>query len=112
MSESDRTTKAMKENRPETEDHPRTLKRQLTVQSKKTVVENSQETKDHPRSLMRQMVCAFLINSVAFLQGASVSTSSIILHELQGNSSDLHQDLGIFKDFHITEEEGSWIGTM
>ena len=58
------------------------------------------------------MVCAFLINSVSFLQGASLSTSSVILYELQGNSSDHNQDLSIFKDFHITEEEGSWIGIM
>merc|ERR1711997_692747 len=53
--------------------------------------EESQEKTDQPRSLLRQMVCAFLINSVSFLQGASVSTSSIILHEMQ-NSSHHNQD--------------------
>ena len=74
--------------------------------------ENIQETPAKPRSLMRQMTCAFLINSVSFLQGASLSSSSIILYELQGNSSHHSQDLGIFKDFNITEEEGSWIGKM
>ena len=78
------------------------------------------------------MVCAFLINSVSFLQGASVSTSSIILHEMQNSThhnQDDHshltnctqschvapedQDLGpffILNDFHISQEEGSWIG--
>ena len=82
------------------------------VQTTKVMKENIQETPAKPRSLMRQMTCAFLINSVSFLQGASLSSSSIILYELQGNSSHHNQDLGIFKDFHITEEEGSWIGKM
>ena len=98
------------------------------------MTEESQENNEKPRSLVRQMLCAFLINSVSFLQGASVSTSSIILHEMQNSShhnQDDHshltnctdqahschvapdQDLGpffILNDFHITQEEGSWIG--
>ena len=73
--------------------------------------QNSQETEEKSRSLTRQTICAFLINSVAFLQGASVSTSTIITPQLQRNSSNQSQeDLGMFHDFHITEEEGSWIG--
>ena len=66
---------------------------------------------DNQKSLIRQTILAFLINSVAFLQGASVSTSTIITPQLQRNSSNQSQeDLGMFHDFHITEEEGSWIG--
>jgi len=99
------------------------------------MTEESQENNEKPRSLVRQMLCAFLINSVSFLQGASVSTSSIILHEMQNSShhnQDDHshltnctdqahschvapdQDLGpffILNDFHITQEEGSWIAS-
>ena len=70
---------------------------------------NSQETEDKSRSMKKQTICAFLINSVAFLQGASVPTSTIILTKLQ-NHTDSQEDLGMFHDFHITEEEGSWIG--
>ena len=72
-------------------------------------MEKSQETEDNQRSLKRQTICAFLINSVAFLQGASVPASTIILTKLQ-NHTDSQEDLGMFHDFHITEEEGSWIG--
>ena len=72
---------------------------------------DSQETEDNQRSMKRQMLLAFLINSVAFLQGASVPTSTIILARLQNVSSiDSQENLGVFSDFHITEEEGSWIG--
>ena len=84
--------------------------------------------RSNANSLSKQLACSFIINLVSFLQGASVSTSSIILHELQNSSShiqDSHNhhnhangsynntDLGplmIFQDFHITQEEGSWIG--
>ena len=94
---------------------------------------DSQEEDRRRGSLVRQMACAFLVNSVSFLQGASVSTSSIITPILQNSSllccSDpsLHQcnstdivnvclvqaghGLGsLFDDFFITEEESSWIG--
>merc|ERR1711953_890008 len=94
-----------------------------------------EEKNDKPRSLMRQMLCAFLINCVSFLQGASVSTSSIILYEMQNSShhnTDDHshfsnctgevqscqltadEGLGpffILNDFHLTQEEGSWIAS-
>ena len=104
------------------------------AQSLFRMTEESQESHHHdkPRSLLRQMMCAAMINSVSFLQGASVSTSSIILHEMQNSShhnqddhshltnctqschvSPEEQDLGpffILNDFHITQEEGSWIG--
>jgi len=100
--------------------------------------EDSGQTKRRRGSLVRQMACAFLVNSVSFLQGASVSTSSIILHELQDSSHHNHSDhthhvhhnnctdhvhscllqpepdLGpflLFNDFHITQEEGSWIAS-
>ena len=74
--------------------------------------QNSQETEEKSRSLTRQTICAFLINSVAFLQGASVPCSTIILTKLQKNDTSNHSqgDFGMFHDFHITEEEGSWIG--
>ena len=75
------------------------------------MMEKSQETEDKPRSMKRQTICAFLINSVAFLQGASVPTVNIILPELQ-NHTESQEDLGMFHNFHITEEEGSWIGII
>jgi len=77
-------------------------------------------------SQLKQLLCAFVINLVSLLQGASVSTSSIILHELQNSSShntdhhchtnctDNPPDIGwfiIFQDFHITQEEGSWVAS-
>ena len=86
------------------------------------------ETVRPSSSLCKQLLCAFLINLVALLQGASVSTSSIIIHELQNSS---HHDVDshnhchhgdnctssfkvgpffVLNDFHITQEEGSWIG--
>merc|ERR1711892_1296801 len=34
------------------------------------------------KSLVKQLLCSFIINLVGLLQGASVSTSSIILHSL------------------------------
>ena len=100
------------------------------AQSLFRMTEESQESHHHdkPRSLLRQMMCAAMINSVSFLQGASVSTSSIILHELE-NSTEHIQDnhchrgdncstinniilgpFAVFDDFHVTQEEGSWIG--
>ena len=79
------------------------------------------------KSLSKQLLCSFVINLVSLLQGASVSTSSIILHELQNSSTHIQDShhhfnnttsnsssglgaLIIFQDFHITQEEGSWIG--
>jgi len=80
-------------------------------------------------SLLKQLLCAFVINLVSLLQGASVSSSSIILHELENSTSHNHDshchrgtnctssgsvDLGpffVFDDFHITQEEGSWIAS-
>ena len=82
-------------------------------------------------SLCKQFVCVFVINLVALLQGASVSTSSIIIHELQNSSHHVvdshdhcHQGdnctsssfkvgpFFVLNDFHITQEEGSWIGEI
>jgi len=80
-------------------------------------------------TIVRQLLCAFVINLVSLLQGASVSSSSIILHELQNSSShdqDNHCHHGenctsqnsitiapfaVLEDFHITQEEGSWIAS-
>jgi len=90
---------------------------------KKAVMNNS-----NPRSFWKQLLCAFVINLVSLLQGASVSTSSIILHELQNSSGHIQDShhhfqndtsnnssnpgpLIIFRDFHITKEEGSWIAS-
>ena len=90
----------------------------------------NREIKQKGSSLVKQLTCAFVINLVALLQGASVSTSSIIIHELQNStdhdvdnhchrgancSSDNSFNLGPFfvlNDFHITQEEGSWIGRL
>jgi len=72
---------------------------------------------DHPgqqKSMQKQLLCAFVINCVAFLQGASVPTSSIILHTLQDrhNTSDCqHSNTShSLADFTVSEESGSWIG--
>ena len=83
------------------------------------------------KSLRKQLFCAFVINFVSLLQGASVSTSSIILHNLQQDESEMdisgtnHNSSNHirnitneenattsfqFKDFSVSKESGSWIG--
>jgi hypothetical protein len=80
------------------------------------------------KSPQKQLLCAFVINLVSLLQGASVSTSSIILHSHQNNGSDTDafSDISstyntsnantssakniLFEDFSVTAESGSWIG--
>ena len=60
-----------------------------------------------------QMASAFAINLVALLQGASVSSSSVILHSLQENLSPEHNSTttqwSMFRDFAVTADEGSWV---
>ena len=88
-------------------------------------VEDKEENK---RSVMKQMISAFAINSVAFLQGASVSSSSIILPNLNENDQTNTMTLQtndttsivttadddilnhLFYSFTVSEETGSWIG--
>ena len=84
------------------------------------------------KSLQKQLLCAFVINLVSLLQGASVSTSSIILHSLQNSyssnysetsvnysrSSNISKSISIsnvtkiilFEDFGVMEESESSIG--
>ena len=77
------------------------------------------------KSLAKQLLSSVVINLVSFLQGASVSTSSIILHSLQksdsiGDSvnnvnttkSDNMDTINWFENFSISEDDGSWIGSM
>ena len=84
----------------------------------------------------RQVLAALAINSSSFLQGASISTSSIILHQLQqqnvsysdtvyqynstkfveiDNATTISKELitnsNLFENFRVSEETGSWIGT-
>ena len=72
--------------------------------------------------LVKQLLAAFVINLVALLQGASVSSSSIVLHSLQENLDchnsttgsplllfDFYLDLGF--EFSISEEDGSWVAS-
>jgi len=72
--------------------------------------------------LTRQLLFSFVINLVSFLQGASVSTSSIILHGLQEENGDnktfayerVREDMvvvAVYDDLRISEEEGSWIAS-
>ena len=69
-----------------------------------------------------QLLSAFVINLVALQQGASVSSSSVVLHSLQkelGSSNsttdsplllfDFYLDLGV--DFLINAEDGSWVAS-
>ena len=69
-----------------------------------------------------QLLSAFVINLVALQQGASVSSSSVVLHSLQkelGHSNsttdsplllfDFYLDLGV--DFLINAEDGSWVAS-
>ena len=97
------------------------------MSGKESQEESLQDTKSH-KSLQKQLLCAFVINLVSLLQGASVSTSSIILHNLQnhGSDKDAFSDISIsynssdtnsssakyilFEDFSVTAESGSWIG--
>ena len=79
--------------------------------------------KDDPKSLRKQLLCSFVINLVSFLQGASVSTSSIILHSLQKSSSSngsivfirVREDMvaaSSYEELVASEEDGSWIGEI
>jgi len=76
------------------------------------------------KSLAKQLLSSVVINLVSFLQGASVSTSSIILHSLQksdsiGDSvnnvnttkSDNLDSINWFENFSISEDDGSWIAS-
>ena len=97
----------------------------MKTKSDEKIVQDENDLKKS--GIFRQLCCAFVINLVSMLQGASVSSSSIILHELQNSShhvQDNHCHHGdnctmnsiqigpffLFEDFHITQEEGSWIG--
>ena len=84
------------------------------------VLEKSEEVKEEGLSI--QLLSAFVINLVALQQGASVSSSSVILHSLQEdlgcfNSTtgsplllfDFYLDLGF--DFSINAEDGSWVAS-
>ena len=75
------------------------------------------------KSLVKQLLCSFIINLVGLLQGASVSTSSIILHSLhqseRSNSSiaytRVREDMvpaSAYQELVASEEEGSWIGEI
>ena len=83
--------------------------------------EKSDEEKEE-EGLSVQLLSAFVINLVALQQGASVSSSSVILHSLQEelgcfNSTtgsplllfDFYLDLGF--DFSINAEDGSWVAS-
>ena len=83
--------------------------------------EKSDEEKEE-EGLSVQLLSAFMINLVALQQGASVSSSSVILHSLQEelgcfNSTtgsplllfDFYLDLGF--DFSINAEDGSWVAS-
>ena len=102
-----------------------TIQKPVMSSVKKTEVSEPEKT---DQSLIKQLSCAFVVNLVSLLQGASVSSSSIILHELE-NSTEHIQDnhchrgencsttnnvilgpFAVFDDFHVTQEEGSWIG--
>ena len=78
---------------------------------------------DGPKSLRKQLLCSFVINLVSLLQGASVSTSSIILHSLQKSGSSnasivytrVREDMvpaSAYEEMVASEEDGSWIGEM
>ena len=84
-------------------------------------LEKSDEEKEE-EGLSVQLLSAFVINLVALQQGASVSSSSVILHSLQEelgcfNSTtgsplllfDFYLDLGF--DFSINAEDGSWVAS-
>ena len=101
-----------------------------SLKKTETQVSEPKKTDQGEGSLIKQLSCAFVVNLVSLLQGASVSSSSIILHELE-NSTEHIQDnhchrgencsttnnvilgpFAVFDDFHVTQEEGSWIGMM
>lgn len=99
------------------------------MSSVKKTEDQVSEPEKTDQSLIKQLSCAFVVNLVSLLQGASVSSSSIILHELE-NSTEHIQDnhchrgencsttnnvilgpFAVFDDFHVTQEEGSWIAS-
>ena len=52
-------------------------------------VSESEKSKRGQGGLIKQLSCAFVVNLVSLLQGASVSSSSIILHELENNTEHI-----------------------
>ena len=83
----------------------------------------SAHIKDGPKSLRKQLLCSFVVNLVSLLQGASVSTSSILLHSLQKSGSSngsivytrVREDMvpaSAYEELVASEEDGSWIGEM
>ena len=72
--------------------------------------------------LGRQLTCTLVINLVALLQGASVSSSSVVLHSLQEELGCFNSTtasplllfdfyLGFGFDFSVNAEEGSWVAS-
>ena len=98
--------------------------KRITQQAASTVVQNMSrlESQDDTGSTnkhsarQRQLLCACVINCVSFLQGASVPTSSVILHSLQDrhttNTTDCQHSTTAFQlqDFTVSKESGSWVG--
>ena len=83
--------------------------------------DQQQDKKDlFDKGYRRQLLAALAINSSSFLQGASISTSSIILHQLQQNEINVtisqqaltDNNFDLFENFQISEETGSWIGII
>ena len=52
-------------------------------------VSESEKSERSQGGLIKQLSCAFVVNLVSLLQGASVSSSSIILHELENNTEHI-----------------------
>ena len=83
--------------------------------------DKSDGDKEKEEGLSVQLLSGFTISLVALLQGAGVSTSSV-LHSLQQGEphsfNPLHFplfDFGLnlgFVDFSISEEEGSWVASV
>ena len=96
----------------------------ITQQAASTVVQNMSRLESQDDTIntnkhsarQRQLLCACVINCVSFLQGASVPTSSVILHSLQDrhttNTTDCQHSNTAFQlqDFTVSKESGSWVG--
>ena len=106
------------------EDHPvMNLNKEIEKPLNNMCTIEDEKNKRKHGSLGKQLLYALIINTVSLLQGASISTSSIILHHLQGKTGDIVENATLssdtdttpifgdfFEDFSVTPESGSWIG--
>lgn len=104
-------------------DSDRVESEQLKPLNKCSKKEENMEKAAEDTGLGRQLTCTLVINLVALLQGASVSSSSVVLHSLQEEVADLNSTdvpppslvyesyLNFGFELLVNAEEGSWVAS-